>query len=177
MDHFSRSKYRFGSNIYPYISFSAIIYCQAKQRSRKSKILLIALCMTELTFVVVNFSEELCYIVKLQKAANALYIFLFASVSTMYILIMFLITKDRFLVIYLNIKYDILWSPKKAMIVLSVLLIVCSLLLAPSYVIGLKKVERIGSLYIIPIFEAIFIISASATCFYIFKQVYETEEI
>lgn len=135
------------------------------------KILLIALCMTELTFVVVNFSEELCYIVKLQKAANALYIFLFASVSTMYILIMFLITKDRFLVIYLNIKYDILWSPKKAMIVLSVLLIVCSLLLAPSYVIGLKKVERIGSLYIIPIFEAIFIISASATCFYIFKQV------
>ena len=37
MDHFSRSKYRFGNNIYPYISFSAIIYCQAKQRSRKSK--------------------------------------------------------------------------------------------------------------------------------------------
>ena len=132
------------------------------------KILLIALCMTELTFAVVNFSEELCCIVKLQKAANALYIFLFASVSTMCILIMFLITVDRFLVIYLNIKYDILWSPKKAMIVLSVLLIVCSLLLAPSYVIGLKKVERIGSLYIIPIFEAIFIISASATSFYIF---------
>ena len=135
------------------------------------KILLIALCMTELTFVVVNFTEELCYIVKFQKAANALYVFLVASVSTMYVLIMFLITVDRFLVIYLNIKYDILWSPKKTIIVLSVLLIASSLLLTPSYVIGLKKVETIGTLYIIPILEAIFIISASVIYFYIFKQI------
>ena len=135
------------------------------------KILLIALCMTELTFVVVNFTEELCYILKFQKAANALYVFLVASVSTMYVLIMFLITVDRFLVIYLNIKYDILWSPKKTIIVLSVLLIASSLLLAPSYVIGLKKVETIGTLYIIPILEAIFIISASVIYFYIFKQI------
>ena len=134
-------------------------------------ILLIALCMTKLTFVVVNFTEELCYIVKFQKAANALYVFLVASVSTMYVLIMFLITVDRFLVIYLNIKYDILWSPKKTIIVLSVLLIASSLLLTPSYVIGLKKVETIGTLYIIPILEAIFIISASVIYFYIFKQI------
>ena len=140
------------------------------------KLLLIALCMTELTFVVANFTEELCYIMKLQKAANALYIFLFAGVSTMYILIMFLITVDRFIVIYLNIKYDILWSPKKTMIVLSVLIIVSSISLALTYLIGLKKVERIRSLYVSPIIEAIFIVSASVIYFYIFKRVLQNRK-
>ena len=158
--------------MFTHITALAVLFCVKRNNVQGSqKILLIALCMTELTFVVVNFTGELCYIMKLQKAANALYIFLFASVSKMYILIMFLITVDRFLVIYLNIKYDVLWSPKKTMIVLFVLIVFSALSLAPTYLIGLKKAERIGSLYVSPILEAIFIISASAIYFYIIKKV------
>ena len=144
---------------------------KVKGCSRKSKNIANSFVYCRIDFCCYKFYRRTLLIVKLQKAAKALYIFLVASVSTMYTLIMFLITVDRFLVTYLNIKYDIPWSLKKTIIVLSVLLITSSLSFAPSYVIGQKKVETIETLYIIPILDAIFMISASVIFSYIFKQI------
>ena len=50
------------------------------------KLLLIALCMTELTFVVANFTEELCYIMKLQKGCqHIVYISICGCINDVYI--------------------------------------------------------------------------------------------
>ena len=135
------------------------------------KMLLLALCETEITFAVINIGEELCCILEMKKVADILFIFLFSCLSLLNLFIMFLITMDRYLTIRLNIKYNIFCPPKKMVIVLLVLLTTSFLPLIPSYAFGLKKVLAFGSLYFYPILGTTFVISASVIYFYIMKQV------
>lgn len=77
--------------------------------------LLIALCITELSYSVLNIGLELPFNTQVR---NVLFTFTLMCVLLLYVFIMFLITIDRFLEIYLNIKYRILWSPEKTMLIL-----------------------------------------------------------
>ena len=134
------------------------------------KTLLIALCMTELSYIIINMGQLFCRLMKLGDVANVLFILCLPCLLLLYVFIMFLITIDRFLEIYLNIKYRILWTTKKTKFLLLFALTISFLSFAPSYLSGLKKVIEFVNLYISPILEGTFIITASAVYIYIVKQ-------
>lgn len=77
------------------------------------RVLLIALSVIELSYTVGNIGQELSYYKNMEVIAESLSIFNLIYIFLVYVFIMFLITMHRFLEIYLNIKYRILWSPKK----------------------------------------------------------------
>ena len=84
------------------------------------------------------------------------------------------IVVDRFLEIYLNIKYNILWSSKKTKIVLLIGLAICCLLFIPFIIMELRIGYITGdtvSLFIYPVIELIFVIIFSVSYFYIIRQV------
>ena len=130
--------------------------------------LLIALCITELSYAVLNIGLELSFNTEI---GNVLLTFTLMCVLLLYVFIMFLITIDRFLEIYLNIKYRILWSPKKTMLILLFGVIISLFSLIPSYLVGTSNTYNFAVLYMFPLSEAIFVIVASSIYFYITKQV------
>ena len=134
------------------------------------KTLLIALCMTELAYVIVNMGELFCRLMKLGDVIKVLFILCLPCLLLLYVSIMFLITIDRFLEIYLNIKYRILWTTKKTKLLLLVVLTISLLSFAPSYLSGLQNVIEFANLYISPVLEGTFIITASVVYIYIVKQ-------
>ena len=75
------------------------------------RVLLIALSVIELSYTVGNIGQELSYYKNMEVIAESLSIFNLIYIFLVYVFIMFLITMHRFLEIYLNIKYRILWSP------------------------------------------------------------------
>ena len=135
------------------------------------KILLIALCVTELTYAVVNLGAISFAFMEMKDVYEELLILIFPCLLLLHAFLMYLITVDRFLEIYLNIKYNIVWSPKKTMFVILLALTLSFLSLIPSYVIGLQKMIFFSNVYIFPILEAIFIIAASVVYNYIIKKV------
>ena len=135
------------------------------------KILLIALCVTELTYAVVNLGALSFAYMEMKDIYEALLILNFPCLILLHVFLMYLITIDRFLEIYLNIKYNIMWSPKKTMFVILLALTLSFLSLIPSFVIGLRKILFFVNVYILPILELIFIIAASVIYSYIIKKV------
>ena len=124
--------------------------------------LLIALCITELSYAVLNIGLELSFNTEI---GNVLFTLTLMCVLLLYVFIMFLITIDRFLEIYLNIKYRILWSPKKTMLSLLFGVIISLFSLIPPYLVGTSKTYNFAVLYMFPLSEAIFVIVASSIYF------------
>ena len=111
--------------------------------------------------------NELCLAIRWQDSS------IFA-VTFMYIFVMTFIVVDRFLEIYLNVKYNVLWSSKKTKIVLFVGLATCCLLFVPFIIIELNNPFYIASIlypYIYPVLESLFIIVFICSYFYIIRQV------
>ena len=77
------------------------------------RVLLIALSVIESSYTVGNIGQELSYYKNMEVIAESLSILNLIYIFLVYVFIMFFITMHRFLEIYLNIKYRILWSPKK----------------------------------------------------------------
>lgn len=84
------------------------------------KLLLIALCVTELIYALVDILGHICYKLVLDHRTIVFYVFNSTTMTFMYIFIMTCIAVDLFLEIYLNIKYSLLWSSKKTKIFLFV---------------------------------------------------------
>ena len=84
------------------------------------KLLLIALCVTELIYALVDILGHICYKLELDHRTIVFYVFNSTTMTFMYIFIMTCIAVDLFLEIYLNIKYSLLWSSKKTKIFLFV---------------------------------------------------------
>ena len=99
-------------------TLAATLLLKLKKAQRCRRVLLIALSVIELSYAVVNIGKELSFYKKMKGIAEVLSIFSLMYTYLVYVFIMFLIAIDRFLKIYLNIKYRILWSPKKKMIIL-----------------------------------------------------------
>ena len=157
------------------LAFTLLINVKQNDVGGSQKILLIALCMTELTYILVDICEQSCFLMRINYVHEALWLFNASSITFMYIFIMTLIVMDRFLEIYLNIKYKIFWSPQKTKIVLIIALATCLLAFIPFFVIGLvlKESRFVASLmfyFIYPILELIFIVTCSCVYYYIIKQ-------
>ena len=85
-----------------------------------------------------------------------------------------MITVDRFLEIYLNIKYSIYWSVRKTNVVLIVALLMCCLLFIPLFIVHLRSAtafRKLVTYYIFPTLSLVFLIVFSFSYFYIIKQV------
>ena len=143
------------------------------------RLLLIALCITELTYALVDIARQSCKMMRLPRLSEqAIWLFNATCITFLYIIIMTLITIERFLEIYLNIKYNIVWSPRKTRIVLFVAATLCFLLFIVLFLVGIKfgnhrVVATIILCYIYPILTLIFITAFACTYFYIIKKLYK----
>ena len=138
------------------------------------KMLLLALCETEITFAIINIGEELCCILKMKEIADILFIFLFLCLSMLHLFIMFLITMDRYLTTRINVKYNYNiyyiynYTPNSS---------ACFTYHVFSSINSFIRIcieESTGieeSLYFYPILGTTFVIFASVIYFYILKQV------
>ena len=96
-----------------------------------------------------------------------------ALILIMYYLIMIYITIDRFLVIFLNIKYPVLWSPRKAAyLVLGSFSFSCIISFATSFSWAFYRwnASKIYHVYIYPILAIVFLASFLITYIYIFQK-------
>ena len=156
------------------IALRMLISVKNNNVSGTQKLLLIVLCVTELTFTVSDIGSTVLHFLGLFQFRNVIWMFSISSCIVMYIFVMILITVDRFMEIYLNIKYDIHWCTKKTKVVLAVALVMSLLSGIPAIMVGWREpcdVFKVFSLYVYPILEAVFVIVASFTYFYIIKQV------
>ena len=87
---------------------------------------------------------------------------------------MTLMAIDRFLRIYLNIKYNIIWSPQMTKFTLICALAICFLSYIPSLIVELRNPKSVGKAliyFINPTFHLAFLIVASCSYFYTIKDV------
>ena len=157
-------------------TISLILLVTLKQRSLKGsqKLLLIALSLTELTYALLDIVQQICFYLSWKKSGHALVLFNSMTVIFMYIFIMTFIVIDRFLEIYLNIKYSLVCSTKKTNNILLVGLLVCFFLFFPFAMIqeyNIYDAVDILYRYIYLVFELIFIIFTAFSYFYIIRQV------
>ena len=139
------------------------------------KLLLTALCSTELTYAIIDLGLNCGTLFGM--AWNVLVVCIVLESTTVlffHTCIMAMIAIDRFLEIYLNIKYNIYWSAKKTKITLIVALAICSILFIPLFKVALKDIDsfvKVSAGYIFPMLSLIFLAVASFSYFYIIKQV------
>ena len=153
------------------MALRVLINKKQKRLKGNQKILLITLSVAELTYAVINIGMVLGSLQKFINLTDAFFTLNFVSGFWMYWVIMTLITLDRFLEIYLNIKYSILCSFKKTKTVLIIALAISFVLLVPAFQVKKETLISFGILFCYPILESFFIILASVTYLYIFKQV------
>ena len=156
------------------LALSLLVTSKQKSLKGSQKLLLIALSVTELTYALVDIVTQICHSLNLNSGTIALLIFNSTTVTFMYIFIMTCIVIDRFLEIYLNIKYSVLWSTQKTKNVLLVGLVLCFFHFIPFYIVGMKypyHATDIIYLYMYPVFELIFVIIATFSYYYITNQV------
>ena len=156
------------------LALSLLVTLKQKSLKGSQKLLLIALSVVELTYALVDIVTQICHSLRLNSGTIVLLIFNSTTVTFMYIFIMTCIVIDRFLEIYLNIKYKLLWSVQKTKNVLLVGLAFCFFLIIPFYIVGMKwprHATDIVYLYMYPVFELIFVIIATFSYYYITNQV------
>ena len=138
--------------------------------------LLIALFFTELAYGFVDTGYKILLLLDngiFEIARNIFWMFSITTIILMYMMIMILITLDRFLIFYCNIKYPFYWSKTKNRCVLILLGILSTMSFAPALTVAFQNPVYIGRTlvrYIYPLFEFFFIIVALLTYSYIFSR-------
>ena len=156
---------------------SSNLTAETRRCYRKSKafLLLIVLCSTELTYAVIDIGFACGTLFEMIWSMVVECIVLESTlVAFFHTCIMAMIAIDRFLEIYLNIKYNIYWSVKKTKITLIVALAICFLSFIPLVVVALRDIDILVKLvagYIFPALSLTFLIVVSLSYFYIIKQV------
>ena len=142
---------------------------------RNQRLLLVTLCVTEFVYAVAGIAKACCILLDIQNVITlAIFLFHGAALTFFLIFIMIMITVDRFLEIYLNIKYSIYWSVRKTNVVLIVALLMCCLLFIPLFIVHLRSAtafRKLVTYYIFPTLSLVFLIVFSFSYFYIIKQV------
>ena len=138
--------------------------------------LLIALSVTELAYGFVDTGYKISLLLEhgiFGIARNIFWVFSITTIILMYMMIMILITLDRFLIFYCNIKYAFYWSKNKNRCLLILFGIPSTMSFAPALTVALQNPVYVGRTlvrYIYPPFEFVFIIVALLTYSYIFLR-------
>ena len=163
--------------VIPIETFALALLISLKQNNVRGsqKFILIALCTTELIYAIADITYISLILLRVSDiASKAVLVFNVTTLTFFYILVMTLIAIDRFLEIYLNIKYDILWSPQKTKFTLIGAFAICFLSYIPSLIVELRNPTSLGKAliyYINPTLDLTFFIVASCSYFYITKEV------
>ena len=156
-------------------TIALILLLKQSDVTGSQKLLLITLCSTELTYVVIDIGFACGTLFEMIWSMVVVCIVLESTlVAFFHTCIMAMIAIDHFLEIYLNIKYNIYWSVKKAKITLIVALAICFLSFIPLVVVALRDIDILVKLvagYIFPALSLTFLIVVSLSYFYIIKQV------
>ena len=144
------------------LDVSLLLVVRENNAKGSQKILLIALCTTELCYAVTDIAL-FCFV--LLDISNlvvlAVMMFNVTTVTFFYICITAMITIDRFLEIYLNIQYQFHWTPKKTKIILTGTLAICFLSVIPSFIGDVKNPQIVGKMqiyYVVAILELVFLL-------------------
>lgn len=162
------------------IAIRMLISVKTSNVRGSQKLLLLVLCVTELTFSILDINNKGLHLLEYTEYRYIWWMFSISSAVIMYMFVMTLITIDRFMDIYLNIKYDIHWYAKRTKIALTAAFVVSLLSGIPAVIVGLEdpcKVFKFLSLYVYPVLEGIFVVIALFTYFYIIKQVQKHKKI
>lgn len=109
------------------------------------KLLLITLCVSELIYAIVDITYktlQLLYI--LDSISTSFWVFNVITISLLYISVTTLLTIERFLEIYLNIKYGLLCTRRKTKVVLLSVCIICFLAFIPGFFVSLNNPIYVG---------------------------------
>ena len=162
------------------IAIRMLISVKTNNVRGSQKLLLLVLCVTELTFSILDINNKGLHLLEYTEYRYIWWMFSISSAVIMNMFVMTLITIDRFMDIYLNIKYDIHWYAKSTKIALTAAFVVSLLSGIPAVIVGLEdpcKVFKFLSLYVYPVLEGIFVVIALFTYFYIIKQVQKHKNI
>ena len=176
----------FWYNILEYVLLSGIVVIHIValvllRRSRysiryKNQVIIItALCMCELTGAILLIAADIFeYYVSL-LVGNIIFCFTEIFILFNYYFIMVLLTVDRFLAFYLNLKYQFYFSPSKALSVLVVAALVCLLITVTVAVLISKQIimqsQLFESLYFFYVaFDGLYIFLALGTYSFIFRM-------
>ena len=147
--------------------------------SASQKYLLVSLSLTELSFGISMFVDIIIDLLGLAEKFNMyLQAFQLILLYPMYLCIMILLTLDRFLEFRFNIKYPLIWSPKKTVIVLCLLLCI-SLIVFICMLPICDKINNLRKYFLGCIYAPIacaYLLLASLTYYQIFKKIKETKK-
>ena len=157
------------------IALSLLIKVNLVNLSGSQRYLLIFLCLTELGFGMSFFLDNFPVLDIIHKQ---LFIFEATPLYFMYLSIMVILTLDRFLEFRFNIKYFIIWSSRKTVIILSLclcfsLIIFICLLPFSTEVYSYKKY---WIAYIYGPIACFYCLLASLTYYHIFKKIKENRK-
>ena len=156
------------------IALSLLLKVNVVNLSGSQKYLLISLCLTELRFGIVFIFDFIGWKVGFPyKFQEQLFIFELTPLYFMYLSIMILLTLDRFLEFRFNIKYFLIWSPKKTLISLSLSLcfsVTIFICLLP-FNIDVEKYQKYWLTCIYGPTACIYFLLASLTYYHILKKI------
>ena len=124
----------------------------------------ITTCLLYMVIRVLNLEENSTHSISIYKVTSS-------GLYFWYIGLMTLMTFDRFLVVYLNIRYPLIWSFKKTRFSLLLLFIVSVLVTIPFYVMDPLTLHFTVILYWWPILDTVFIVTCVATYSYFFSKI------
>lgn len=152
------------------LAITLLISLNENNVSGSQKLLLKALCVTELIYATIDIALVCCFFLDVVIVLPTTLFAMNSGVSFFYVFIMTMIPIDRFMAIYLNIKYSIYWSPKKTKTILIGAGVICFFSSITLFIEELRNPlssEKIILYFILPIFYLTFIIIVSFSYFYI----------
>lgn len=150
------------------------------------KYLIVALSLTEVSFLPISAIRECIYHVFYLRHNIGLCLenYMAIVLTNMYYLIMFCITIDRVLEIRLNIRYHLYWNGRKTkkmlqfiFLILNILYIIYLALLFTKQLSSLSlQVFAYYYIYVAPVFDGLFVITAVTSYSYIFAKIYRNSK-
>ena len=157
------------------IALSLLIKVNLVNLSGSQRYILIFLCLTELGFGMSFFLDHFPFLDIIHKQ---LFIFEATPLYFMYLSIMIILTLDRFLEIRLNIKYFIIWSSRKTVVILSLcfcfslIIFICLL----PFSVEVFSYKKYWIAYIYGPIACFYCLLASLTYYHIFKKIKENRK-
>ena len=137
------------------------------------RLYLIALSSTELVMAILKIVQRFCYIAGAVEIGFYVWMVQTSGVFLCYILTMVLITVDRFLEVYLNLRYPLICTKRRtglALLVTLMLSTVLAIVLCSTYG-DFETAHIVMALYFWPTTEITFIIVAVFTYSYLFTKI------
>ena len=164
--------------------FALILLYTIKERNAalSQKYLISTLCFVEMLLAFGGLLGHIFTLLDIDESFPVMIceIFHVTMFNVSYMLLMIVITIDRFLIIYLNIKYPLYCTPRKIVIVVILILCFCLFFffgfLSKYLSSQTWNPHRILYLFVYPVIQFMFLLTAILTYIYIYRQLKRNKE-